>query len=188
MKRILPGFALSKLFGFFLLFFASCTEPELKEQAREIFDKNESLSSDEAKEQPALVRSADGLQFTEKADDNNQSGTVGLTKDGKVSFEGELKNGKPHGTWYTFFPDGRPRWKGNKKEGVSHGPFIMWYPNGEKKMEGSYENGKKHGVSTAWHLNGVKWKEQIHKSGKPVGVWKTWNDKGVLTEQTQQLE
>ena len=165
------------------VFLFSCSEPDLPDQAIEIFEKNQTMQSDDEVSSDEIIRSSDGLQFTKKPDENNQSETVGLTKEGKVSLEGKFKDGKPHGTWITFFPDGRPRWKGNKKEGLSHGPYIMWYPNGKKKMEGSYKNGQKEGLSTIWHINGEKWKEQKHKLGKPVGIWKTWNDQGVLTEE-----
>jgi antitoxin component YwqK of YwqJK toxin-antitoxin module len=162
---------------------SSCTDPDLKEQAIEIFEKNDSTSNHNINSKTQLSRSLDGLQFTKQNSDTNQSETIGLTKEGKVSFEGKMKNGKQHGSWITFFPDGRPRWKGLKKEGLSHGPFTMWYPDGKKKMEGSYKDGKKHGLSTMWHLNGTKWKEQHHLEGKPTGKWRSWNKLGQLLDE-----
>ena len=165
------------------LFLASCSEKSLKDEAVNIFDANLSDKNEEIEIGKNVIRSLDGLQFTKAEDDGNHSETVGLTSEGKVSFEGEMKNGKPNGEWTTFFPDGRPRWKGNKNEGVSHGPFTMWYQDGRKKMEGNYENGKKHGLSTMWHLNGSKWREQRHIQGEPSGSWRTWNEKGELIEE-----
>ena len=165
------------------LLLASCSEKSLKDEAVNIFDANLSGENEEIEIGKNVIRSPDGLQFTKAEDDGNQSETVGLTSEGKVSFEGEMKNEKPNGEWTTFFPDGRPRWKGNKNEGVSHGPFTMWYQDGRKKMEGNYENGKKHGLSTMWHLNGSKWREQRHIQGEPSGSWRTWNQKGELIEE-----
>ena len=165
------------------LILSSCSDPGLQEKAVEIFEQNGSASNQEMNSETGLTRSSDGLQFTKKENDTNQSETIGLTKEGKVSFEGKMKNGKQHGLWITFFPDGRPRWKGLKKEGLSHGPFTMWYPDGKKKMEGNYKDGKKHGVSTMWHLNGTKWKEQHHLQGEPIGKWKAWNDLGQVIEE-----
>jgi antitoxin component YwqK of YwqJK toxin-antitoxin module len=167
-------------FSLFLLF--SCGEPDLKEQALQIFDSNETSPSESKIKSKNLLRSADGLQFTKVDKHKNTAQTVGLTKNGSVSFEGKMKNGKPEGAWTTFFPDGRPRWKGKKKDGLNHGPFTMWYPEGLKKMEGVYENGKKHGLSTMWHLNGAKWKEQHHYFGSPIGNWRTWNNQGEMIE------
>ena len=175
-----------RLWRFYLVFcliLPSCSDPDLQEQAVEIFEKNESTSNHNINSKTQLSRSLDGLQFTKQNSDTNQSETIGLTKEGKVSFEGKMKNGKQHGLWITFFPDGRPRWKGIKKEGLSHGPFTMWYPNGKKKMEGSYKDGKKHGLSTMWHLNGTKWKEQHHLEGKPTGKWRSWNKLGQLLDE-----
>ena len=171
------------LYFLIALLITSCSETSLKDEAVNIFDANLSGENEEIEIGNNVIRSPDGLQFTKAEEDGNQSETVGLTSEGKVSFEGEMKNGKPHGEWTTFFPDGRPRWKGNKNEGVSHGPFTMWYQDGRKKMEGNYENGKKHGLSTMWHLNGSKWREQRHIQGEPSGYWRTWNQKGELIEE-----
>ena len=173
------NFAFFFLYIFFLL---SCGENNLREDAIEFFDKNVSLPRSQDQNISGITRSSDGLQFTKLDSQKNQAETIGLTQKGKVSFEGEMKDGKPHGDWTTFFEDGRPRWKGVKKEGVSHGPFIMWYPNGKRKIEGNYLEGKKHGLSTMWHLNGAKWKEQTHQDGKPSGTWRIWNDNGELQE------
>ena len=167
-------------------FLASCGENELKNEAIELFENNNSHTSGHDLNSSTIIRSTDGLQFTKVNSQKKQTDTVGLTKDGKVSFEGKLKDGKPHGEWITFFDDGRPRWKGTKKEGLSHGPFTMWYPNGKKKIEGIYEDGKKHGLTTIWHLNGAKWKEQSHNFGEPSGVWRVWNENGELTESIDQ--
>ena len=173
------NFAFFFLYIFFLL---SCGENNLREDAIEFFDRNVSLPRSQDQNISGITRSSDGLQFTKLDSQKNQAETIGLTQEGKVSFEGEMKDGKPHGDWTTFFEDGRPRWKGVKKEGLSHGPFIMWYPNGKRKIEGNYLEGKKHGLSTMWHLNGAKWKEQTHQDGKPSGTWRIWNDNGELQE------
>ena len=140
-----------------LLFFANCSENNLRDEAVDIFDANLSGENKNSILDKKITRSPDGLQFTKSKADGNKSETVGLTSDGKVSFEGKMQNGKPHGEWVTFYPEGRPRWKGIKNEGVSHGPFTMWYQNGRKKIECTFENTVKQGLSTMWHLTGSKW-------------------------------
>ena len=166
----------------YIFFLFSCGGNNLREDAIDLFDENVSLSDSPDQNISGITRSLDGLQFTKLNSQKKQAETIGLTTDGKVSFEGKMKDGKPHGDWTTFFADGRPRWKGVKKEGVSHGPFTMWYPNGKRKIEGNYLEGKKHGLSTMWHLNGAKWKEQTHQHGEPSGTWRMWNDNGELQE------
>ena len=115
------------LYFLIALLVTSCSETSIKDEAVNIFDANLSGENEEIEIGNNVIRSLDGLQFTKAEEDGNQSETVGLTSEGKVSFEGEMKNGKPHGEWTTFFPDGRPSGKWNQNEGVSHGPFTMVY-------------------------------------------------------------
>jgi antitoxin component YwqK of YwqJK toxin-antitoxin module len=118
-----------------------------------------------------------------KATPINQK-TIGLTKEGKVSFEGKMKNGKQDGLWITFFPDGRPRWKGVKKEGLSHGTFhLCGIRMAKRKWKAVTKRVKNTVLSIMWHLNGTKWKEQHHLQGKPAGKWRTWNNLGQLLDE-----
>ena len=160
-----------------LSFFWACTDYDINKTATII------LSEDESKESLPIVKSPDGLQFTQNNIDSDVEASVGFSNKGHLSYKGEFKNDKPHGLWTTFFPDGKPRWQGYKKEGINHGRYTLWYDNGRKRMEGTYENGKKQGLSTSWHPNGAKWQHQLHVAGQPKGTWKTWDPKGNLISQ-----
>ena len=165
---------------------ASCSEKTLEEEAREMLEENASGLPSDGLDASGVTRSQDGLQFTKSEKGTDKQESIGLTKDGAVSYKGEMKNGKPEGSWTTFFPDGKKRWQGVKKDGLNHGPFTMWYPGGEVKMKGTYLNGKKDGLSTMWYEDGTKWREQSHRDGRPTGTWKTWNPEGVLIEELVQ--
>jgi len=80
----------------FLFLFFSCGESELREKAIQLFDENASILSLQEQNNSSVTRSSDGLQFTKREDQKKISQTVGLTPKGKVSFEGDLKDGKPH--------------------------------------------------------------------------------------------
>ena len=177
---ILPAWFLS------LSLLPSCSEESLEERAREIIESNESVQSQPETKSEGLIRSADGRQFTEIIKDKSTDRSIGFTEEGKLGYKGELKDGKPEGTWSTFFPDGSLRWKGEKRDGVNHGPFTMWYDNGKPKMSGNFKKGKKDGKSTIWYRSGKKWKEQWHRDGEPTGLWKTWDEEGKLIDELNQ--
>ena len=166
---------------------ASCGESDLENQAREMIEQQKDSNSTttiQANEE-VVTQSPDGLQFTKEKSGTGIRESVGISKEGQLTYKGDFKDGKPEGLWTTFFPSGRPRWQGVKKDGLNHGSFDMWYEDGSKRMSGTYERGKKHGKSTAWHPNGVKWLEQWHHQGVPVRLWKHWNDQGELIDETQ---
>ena len=180
------SFRKSWLFIFTLLSFIlicfGCSQDTIQDEAIEIlFVDNENAES-------YIEKSADGLQFTNTNNNSDKKSTVGFSREGEITYKGDLKNGQPHGLWTTYFSDGKPRWEGYKREGVNHGPFTMWYENGRKRIEGSYENGLKHGRSIAWHQNGVKWQQKSYHLGNPVGKWKTWDKKGILTSEVSHGE
>ena len=87
-----------------LSFFWACTDYDINKTATII------LSEDESKESLPIVKSPDGLQFTQNNIDSDVEASVGFSNKGHLSYKGEFKNDKPHGLWTTFFPDGKPRW------------------------------------------------------------------------------
>ena len=166
--------------------FPSCSEETLEDRARKIIESNQSGQSDSALRSEGLIRSADGKQFTEVDQVGSSDQSVGFAQDGALAYKGGFKDGKPEGTWSTFFPDGSLRWKGEKRNGVNHGPFTMWYENGKVKMSGTFKEGRKDGKSTIWYPSGIKWREQWHSDGQPAGTWKTWDEQGKLVEELDQ--
>ena len=66
-------------------------------------------------------------------------------KNGKISFESELKNGELDGAFTKRFSDGSVCESGHFKEGNKEGTCTEYYPGGAKKSEGLYEAGNKEG-------------------------------------------
>ena len=94
------------LWTFLLLgIYSGCGDLKMEEEATEILSENKN------EEHVGIVESADGLQFTQNKPDSEVEATVGFSKQGHVSYQGDFKNDKPHGLWTTFFrmvnPDGR---------------------------------------------------------------------------------
>ena len=177
-KSILPEITLT----FFFFIGLGCSQETMQEEATKILSAEDNVSGS------YIEKSIDGLQFSKKSEGTDTDSTVGFSKEGELTYKGNLKRGQPHGLWTTYFSDGKPLWEGYKREGVNHGTFTMWYENGRKRIEGSYENGLKHGRSIAWHQNGVKWQQKSYHLGNPVGKWKTWDKKGILTSEVSHGE
>ena len=62
------------------------------------------------------------------------------------SYEGERRDGQPHGQGTMAFPDGG-RYVGEWRNGERHGKGTMTFPDGAR-YEGDWENGKPHGQGT----------------------------------------
>lgn len=73
------------------------------------------------------------------------SGEVVSYINGKLEFDGEIKNGLREGVW------------------------SYYYPSGQKKMSGLYTDGLKEGTWTYWKENGSQEFIELYKLGKRLG-------------------
>jgi hypothetical protein len=87
------------------------------------------------------------------------------------SFEGQWKDGKPHGQGVLTKADG-DRYEGQWKDGKKHGQGVFTYASGSR-YKGQYRDGKKHGQGVYTGANGDRYEGQV-KNDKPYG-------KGVYT-------
>ena len=78
---------------------------------------------------------------------------------GKVNgtSQGAYENGKPEGTWISYYNNGQIASKGTYKNGKLEGPHVIYYSNGKLSEKGTYKNGKKEGPSVGFHLDGTAW-------------------------------
>ena len=77
--------------------------------------------------------------------DTNQpySGPVFLLhKNGQLYSEGNLKNGKPTGTFKWYYKNGQLKSERNMKNGEPHGLSKYYNENGEPHSELNFKNGK----------------------------------------------
>ncbi len=79
---------------------------------------------------------------------------------GRKEFEGPLKNGERHGTWFQFNGDGSVHRRlsylnGELKEEVrENGTFTEYYPDEKPRSEITYRKGKKEGPFVEYHDTG----------------------------------
>jgi len=90
------------------------------------------------------LQDRNGLYYLANSD-KTFSGEVVAYTNGRVEFEGDLKDGLREGTW------------------------VYYYPSGQKKMEGMYTYGLKEGTWTYWKENGQQDVIEIYKMGKRLG-------------------
>ena len=76
-------------------------------------------------------------------------------KNGNLSSEGELKDGKKFGTWKFYYEDGtlesEGEWENDKKQGY----HTSYYPNGITEYAGYYVDDLKQGVGLARYESGA---------------------------------
>ena len=57
------------------------------------------------------------------------------------------------------------------KQGKKHGIYISWYENSQKRSEGTYKDGSKDGLWIEWDERGQKRSEGAYKDGLKSGAW-----------------
>lgn len=90
------------------------------------------------------LQDRNGIYFLAN-DEKPFTGEVVAYVNGKLEFEGQIKNGLREGVW-TFY-----------------------YPNGQKKIEGLFTDGLKEGSWTFWKENGIQEYVELYKLGKQLG-------------------
>lgn len=76
--------------------------------------------------------------------------------EGRLEMEGDMKNGKRHGVWTSYFPDGHVR------------------------SRNEYRNGELEGITTAFRANGAPYYTGQHHRDREAGLWRFFDDKGDL--------
>jgi antitoxin component YwqK of YwqJK toxin-antitoxin module len=127
--------------------------------------------------------------------------------EGKLTFSGEYKVGKPHGTFVyfdrggnelgrfsivngtgtmiTFHANKKPSSKTRLYSGSIDGPYQEFNPRGKLVVEGRYKADQKHGVWKEWTLDGTTLLvEQSWKRGKLDGPVKKYVDGKLAMETT----
>lgn len=76
---------------------------------------------------------------------------------------------KPFSGEVVSYVNGRVEFEGDLKDGLREGKWIFYYPSGQKKMEGAYAYGLKEGTWTYWKDNGQQDVIELYKMGKRLG-------------------
>jgi antitoxin component YwqK of YwqJK toxin-antitoxin module len=88
-----------------------------------------------------------------------------------------LVTGKVHG-WHK---NGQLSWEGKLTDGKFDGRSKAWYENGQLEAEVSWKDGKQDGDWNYWFKNGQLKEQGVYKDGEKNGVFKEWNKHGKLT-------
>jgi antitoxin component YwqK of YwqJK toxin-antitoxin module len=101
-------------------------------------------------------------------------------KNGNVSREGELKEGKYHGEHKLFYKSGNIDEVITYKDGEGHGKHEVWYENGNKRLETTKIKGHiNDGKYKSWYENGQLFVDGIYKDNKLVSsVSKVYDEDG----------
>jgi len=76
---------------------------------------------------------------------------------------------KPFSGEVVAYANGRVEFEGDLKDGLREGIWVYYYPSGQKKAEGAYTYGLKEGTWTYWKDNGQQDVIEIYKMGKRLG-------------------
>ena len=121
-KSILPEITLT----FFFFIGLGCSQETMQEEATKILSAEDNVSGS------YIEKSIDGLQFSKKSEGTDTDSTVGFSKEGELTYKGNLKKGQPHGLWTTYFPMGNHVGKDIKEKGSIMDPLPCGMKMGEK--------------------------------------------------------
>ena len=73
---------------------------------------------------------------------------------GKMKFQGFMKNGKRDGLWRSFYENGAKWSETTFDQGKKTGRTTTWYENSQMRYDGFYTNDVESGKWTFWDENG----------------------------------
>jgi len=126
---------------------------------------------------------------------------------GAKQASGELRFGKSHGIWMTYYENGAVQSTLNYRDGEPHGEASWWSAEGKLTREGALWQSMEHGEWKFYDDNGTVVSKGHFAYGRPVGEWEyrypnneksrvcryvlgaldgesvTWHDNGKMSEQ-----
>lgn len=107
------------------------------------------------------------------------------TEDGLPLVMRNYVAGHQEGIWRTWYSNGRLSKEGDLKDGTEHGRYLEYHENGILRYAYFYELGKKTGLWRSWYANGDIYTKRNFKEGKLDGRLANYSEDGVvlLTEE-----
>ncbi len=101
--------------------------------------------------------------------------------DGKtILIKGEIREGRRHGKWTTYFEDGTLSEEINYDNGTLTGRYLSKYVDGTNMYECTYKKGKVEGMCQWYHPNGQLSAEVEYKQGAKQGWQSFFAEDGQL--------
>ncbi|KOA20631.1 MORN repeat protein [Clostridium homopropionicum DSM 5847] len=73
---------------------------------------------------------------------------------GKLTYEGEIKNGKPNGFGKSYYENGNVNYEGEWKDGLYDGVGTIYYEDGKINYKGQLKNGNANGTGKYYNEAG----------------------------------
>ncbi len=91
-------------------------------------------------------------------------------ENGKISSEGNMKEGRPDGYWKTYSHSGKIKSEGNRKNFGLDSLWKFYNEEGKLLTEINYLIGKKEGIKRSWDIEGYIFLEESYSAGIKQGI------------------
>lgn len=91
-----------------------------------------------------------------------------------------IQSSIPDGPYRENYPDGKIKFEGEIKNGSRFGLWKSYYPSGEKQSEDYFEDGKKNGKTSTFYKNGLIRYIGYYSWDKPSGMWEFYDTTGTV--------
>jgi hypothetical protein len=106
---------------------------------------------------------------------------IGYYECGQLNYERCFKNGKPIGTWKSWFQNGYSKEDiPHDLNGMKNGIYRIWHENGNLFTEMMFVNDILNGINRRWYENGNLQFEGDYENGKQKGLTKIWDEEGKI--------
>lgn len=113
--------------------------------------------------------------FSQSQQDVNPNGyNKFFYENGKISSEGNMRDGRPDGYWKTYSPNGKIKSEGNRKNYVLDSTWKFYDGNGMIMTEINYAAGKKEGMKRNWELGKFITSEESFSEDIKHGITSTY--------------
>lgn len=102
---------------------------------------------------------------------------------GGIRWQRDYEEGRPRGTWHSWFPSGLLESQVPLDEPATPGnpPLATWWhPNGLRAAQGPMRDGVKHGRWSFWRADGTLAEEGDFEGGVQHDEWSQWGADGSL--------
>ncbi len=102
---------------------------------------------------------------------------------GKIHTMTTFRNGLKQGKWLVCYENGQIEKEGNIDNGKEHGTYFEYFSNGQLKYNYTYDSCKKTGIWKSWYENGTKYTERHFQNDQLHGKVLVWDENGKLAKE-----
>ena len=125
------------------------------------------------------------ITFAQEINPNGKN--IFYYENGKISSEGNFKNGKPEGLWKTYFETGELKSIGNRKNSLLDSVWNFYNKEGVLLKAINYKNDVFEGVTKNYNTEGFLVKTENFIAGKKEGFTYTFFENGNIKSKTNYI-